>query len=473
MIPPARQSSLCLCLGFCVALCGTVSGQATDTFINQQRNLEEQIRAELDRELTVDQRASLDFGGSYNFFVFLYDDGVNSSRTLRRHDGRLWVRATADEGTHEGYARGRLSYVDFNSGDSLYGRDDDWDGPNLERGYYQFCLKNAMKAYARQRVPYDLRLKIGRQYVELGTGYAVSLPLDAIMLTGELAGFQIMGLMGNSVHSWDDIDQSRPGSDSSDRNFFAVQVKYTGIRQHEPYFYAAWNDDRSNENPVDPLQSYSYDSRYFGFGSTGSIVSTNVRYSTEWVFEGGRSYGDRMFLYKDTIHAWGWDMIVEYLMPVPMKPKLQAEYMFASGDGGRLYSPTNAVGGNTGDREDTSFIGFGYRDTGLSFAPSLSNVHIWRVGASFFPFERMEFLKEMELGTDWFLYAKHHSAGAVSDGLADLDHGFLGWEMDWFANWRITSDLSWTARYGVFFPGGAFGDQTTRYFFVTGLTWSF
>jgi hypothetical protein len=45
--------------------------------------------------------------------------------------------------------------------------------------------------------------------------------------------------------------------------------------------------------------------------------------------------------------------------------------------------------------------------------------------------------------------------------------------MDTFANWRITSDLALTVRYGVFFPGSTFSDQTTRTFLLTGVTYSF
>jgi hypothetical protein len=146
--------------------------------------------------------------------------------------------------------------------------------------------------------------------------------------------------------------------------------------------------------------------------------------------------------------------------------------MFASGDGDRRFSPTNSVGGNTRGN-DSAFNGFGFRDTGLSFAPQLSNLHAWRLGAAFTPFEKIEMLKALELGTDWFLYWKNHAKGAVSDGTADRRSGYLGWEMDYFVNWRITSDLAWTTRFGTFFPGSAFSDQTTRTFFLTGVTWSF
>ncbi|MBN1342724.1 MAG: alginate export family protein [Phycisphaerae bacterium] len=467
------QAAIRLSAGAVLMVCAAAPAQVTNAFLKQQRTLQDEIQRQLDQELTIDQRAAFDFGGTYNFFTFLWDDGVNSSRTLRRHDGRLWARTSFENGTHEGYVRGRFSFIDFNAGDSPNGKDDDWDGPNLERGWYGFSLRRAMQAYAKKTVPYDLRFKIGRQYTEFGTGYALSLPLDAVTLTGELYNFEVTGLMGNTVRSMNDIDQSRPGYHDTDRDFFGVQARYLGLRQHKPFFYAVWNEDKNDESPEDVLQNYDYDSYYLGLGSTGSIVSDNVRYGTEWVLEGGRSFGDRRFLHHDTINAWAWEAMLEYLMPAPSKPRFMLQYMFASGDPDRLDSPTDAVGGNRKDHDDTSFIGFGFRDTGLSFAPRLSNIHVWRAGASFFPFHKFDFLKEVEVGTDWFLYWKHHRSAAVSDDLADLPNGYLGWEMDYYVNWRLTSDLSWTARYGLFFPGDAFSDDTARYFFLTGITWSF
>jgi hypothetical protein len=61
----------------------------------------------------------------------------------------------------------------------------------------------------------------------------------------------------------------------------------------------------------------------------------------------------------------------------------------------------------------------------------------------------------------------------VSDITATEQSGYLGWEMDYYANWQVTNDLFWTVRSGVFFPGSAFSDQTTRTFVLTGFTWSF
>jgi hypothetical protein len=191
------------------------------------------------------------------------------------------------------------------------------------------------------------------------------------------------------------------------------------------------------------------------------------------VYESGHDYGNRRFLHKDAIQAWAFDAMLEYLWDRKGHPRASIEYMFASGDEDRIGSPTDTIGGNRGDSEDRGFNGFGYRDTGLSFAPSLSNIHIWRAGGSFHPLENSKIFRHLELGTNWFLYQKNRRAAAVSDFTADEQSGFLGWEMDYYANWDITPDVAWTARYGVFFPGQAFSDQTTRTFFLVGVTWRF
>ncbi len=440
-------------------------------FLNQQRRLQEEIDQQLDEALPPADRVSLDYGGWYSFYLFLFDDGVNSSRTYRRNDLRVWTRLTLDGGAHEVFARGRLSYLDFNGGDSYDGNDNDWEGPNLERGYYQFDLRRAMAACADRRLNYNVQLKLGRDLASFGTGYAFSNVLDQVQLRTEVADFQLTGLIGRTVGSADDFDRSRPLTRTR-RAFFGMETRYLGFERHEPFGYVLWQADHNDETIPSPLQGYDYDSFYAALGSEGELLD-NLRYSTEWVYETGRSYGHRRFAKRDVIQAWAFDAELEYLFDAPTKPRASVEYMFASGDGGRLSSPTDAVGGNRGDFDDTGFNGFGWRDTGLAFAPALSNVHIWRGGASFFPFESATRASRLELGADTYLFCKNHRDGAVSDSTADVQSGYLGWEMDFYANWEITHDLAWTTRYGVFFPGQAFSDQTTRTFFLVGMTWSF
>lgn len=447
-------------------------GQTSDAFLQQQRAIEERNRQLYDRTLPVSQKFQLDWGGWFDWFTFLYDDGVNSSRTQRSYDLRLWAGLTADRGIHTGYARMRLGWVDWNHGDDYNGNEDDVVGPNLERGWYEVDIAKALKTYGSVNLPMTLKAKVGRDFVQAGTGYAISLPLDHVQVLSEFLNFETRFVAGKTPASTLNIDRSFPVSDQSGRNFWIIEERYRGLQNHEPFFYYAINSDHTREEPLDLLQNYDYDSHYIGWGSTGNFTRS-LRYSTEWVLERGHDYGDRRFLHRDQIKAWAFDQEIEYLFQHRTKPRASLEYMFASGDADRLDSPTNAEGGNRRDHLDKSFIGFGFRDTGLSFAPRLSNVHVWRAGGSFQPLAETRVGDGLELGTNYFLYYKHKADAAVSDPLADEQSGYLGWEMDYFANYRMTSDLSLTVRFGTFFPGAAFSDETTRTFLLTGITWSF
>ncbi len=109
----------------------------TDAFLARQRALEHENQLKLRQELPPAQRLRVDYGGWYNSYFFLFDDGYNSSRTLRQNELRLWTSFTADQGVHEGYARMRMTYSDWNHGDSYTPDEDDLDGPHLERGGYK------------------------------------------------------------------------------------------------------------------------------------------------------------------------------------------------------------------------------------------------------------------------------------------------------------------------------------------------
>ncbi len=441
------------------------------SFVNQQRTIEEQVRREREAEIGDTWRGLFDWGGWYSSYVFLFDDGVESSRTLRRNDLRLWGRARFDEGAHEFYLRVRASYLDFNSGDSYDGNDDDLDGPNLERGIYRFDLAKAVRASRGEVLDYNVVATAGRDLIFWGSGLTMASTLDHVSLQANFRGWELTGLAGKTVGSTPDFDLSRTAT-RSHRNFLGTQLRYIELERHEPFVYAIWQRDQNSEERITPFQRYDYDSFYFGFGSTGELAQ-RWRYATEWVIERGHSYGDGEYRQRNDIRAWAFVNELEYLFPGPKKARASIKYLFGSGDSDRIESPTNSAGGNSRGFTDESFIGFGFQDTGLSFAPLYSNLHMWRAGGSFYPWPNDPRFSRLQLGTDWYLYHKHHRSGAVSDPTADLGSGYLGWEMDYYANWQMTSDLSWTARFGAFFPGAAFSDETTRTFLLLGMTWSF
>ncbi len=455
-----------------VALSGAAFGQITpDSLLQQQRVIDDKLATDRLDLAPVESILDWQWGGWLEYYYFNFDDGIQGSRQVQRPAISLWTRLSIDNGAHEIFARTRLRYTEFEFGDEI-DRRQDWDGPDFDRVWYQIDFRKAFGGDSDDGNPNNLIIRAGRQPVIFGTGYAFDRPIDAVTLHGRLDDLRIMGVFGKSIPSFPNIDRSDAVDTHSHRHFYGVQLSYAGLARHEPFVYALWNNDKTDERPKDLFQNYSYDTFYFGAGSRGEIAR-NLNYWVEGVWESGRSFGDGMFLRRNVVEAYGWDAGVEYLWDAPTRPRAAFEYMFASGDGNRRFSPTNAAGGNRGDRHDSSFNAFGFRNTGLALAPALSNIHILKLSGSCVPFAEHELFKDFEVGADFFVYHKNQSGGAISDFTADRRNGYVGWEMDYYLNWRFASDLSWTFRWGTFFPGSAYTDDDSRHFLFTGLTWSF
>lgn len=460
----------------CIAALGTdraaaqPAGNAEERFFRQQRLLDESQAAQRSQAAPLTSVLDWQFGGWIDYYLFSLNDGIQRSRHIQQPGLTLWTRLSLDNGAHEAFLRYRLRYTYYQRGDEIErDRQEDWRGPEPDQAWYQIDVNKALRWDAG---PLRLKARVGRQTVLFGTGYALDLGMDAVLLDARVGDLAVQGLFGRPIPNNPNIDRSEPVDSHSDRHLYGVQLAYEGLDRHVPFVYGLWNNDRTQEWPRDPWQDYSYDSFYFGFGSRGEIIP-DLNYGAEMVFESGHSFSNGAFLRRDYVEAYGWDLLIEKLYRVPMRPRVSAEYMFASGDKDRIFSPTNAAAGNRQFTKDSSFNGFGFRDTGIALAPTLSNLHIWKLGGSFVPLERYDFFRNMELGTSWFLFWKNRAQGAISDPLADNFDGYVGWEMDYFVNWRLSSDLSFTVRWGAFFPGGAYSDDRPRHSIFAGLTWSF
>jgi hypothetical protein len=151
---------------------------------------------------------------------------------------------------------------------------------------------------------------------------------------------------------------------------------------------------------------------------------------------------------------------------------LTIEGIVASGDTDRGLTNTT-FNGNAPDTTDRAFNGFGLLSTGLAFGAAVSNLMVLRVGPSTFPFPDCEPLRRFQIGTDLYVFAKENSEAPI-DQPTTPGHKFLGWEPDLYINWEITSDITFTARYGAFFgDGNAFADTHARQFLYTGATFAF
>ncbi len=437
---------------------------------------DEELRVQLDKQEI--RKTGFDAGGWFNFAFTYYDDAAaRRRRNLRRYELRGWGSLNLQGGTHKFYVRGLLRYDDWDTGNNPTNqRGDDFD-EELERAWYQFDLTSLLLAQTGKSSPYGLRFRVGRDFTTIGTALVLSIPLDQVRLDVTLWDWEFMALLGQTIRDTRNIDDSQRVANHQERTFYGFELKYKGFSHHQPFVYYLSNSDHTTPSPLDSVQSYDYSSRYIGVGSTGTLLPPDLSYSAEVVGEWGRTYseGANAMFGQDEICAFAADVSLEYHIRTKTNPRVMVEYLFGSGDSDRRVSTNSTVGGNRMGTRDKAFNAFGFRDTGIALAPSVSNIHIYTVGARFFPLEHIRFFKKMEVGSKVFFYQKAIPTGPISDSLAGGDAHWLGWEWDVYCNWRITSDLALTARYGAFQPGSAYdgGDKTCRQFFYTGIVFSF
>ena len=461
-----------------LALAMLATGGLAQTVGDGRRIYQEELRVQLDKQQVGAKAVGVDVGGWLTFGLFDYEDTYlhasgrrkGKVRTLRQYELRLWTSLTF-AGVHEVYARGLFSYEDWNRTDNPANRGDDFDS-EVERLWYRFDYNRLVRNRTGRDPDLGFAVQVGREYQEIGSGLVLALPLDAVRLTVTAGNWEVTGLVGKTVTHTPNIDDSAVVSDHMDRNFYGVEVRYTGLDHHQPYIYYLWQRDHTREWGNDTARKYTYDSDYLGIGSKGSLLLPNLRYTWELAFESGRSPTRDGTARRERIHAWAMDVQLEYFFDAPMRPRVQFEYLWGSGDKDRSTSGTSTIGGNQRG-EDNAFNAFGFRDTGLAFAPDIANLHIFQLGLSANPLERIELFRKMEVGTKVYFYVKDHASGAISDTGGTLASSWVGWEWDVFCNWRITSDLSFTARGGFFQAGDAFDNRECRHFVYTGLTYSF
>ncbi len=472
---------------------GVALGVASPAFgQSEERRIERAVRqADTDYRLRVDptlgltERSVIDVGGFASLTGVWLDDSSDNSRRLFQPEVTLYGRAVFD-GAHTVFTRARGRYRAFSEGDSFDGEGDSWDEPIVDRWWYEFNLANAIAADSGRRINGNFTLRAGRQFVDWGAGLALSEQLYAVRPNvefglGENGGtLGIDGLIGITPgdEGVTDFDASRDDfNEQTERSFFGAMLRYTFPSSHEVYAYALYmGDNNGGDRPrativPEPVE-FDYESTYLGIGSTGSI-GTKTRYVGEFVFQTGESTSDplRGAQTEEDIEAWAFRGQLQYVPGDDWLSRWELEVLMASGDDDRLVA-TDTVGGNLTGTDDNAFNSLGFVNTGLAFAPALSNILVIRGGYAGYPFREVDGLEAMQLGVDLLVHNKLDSDAPIEEPTDD--DMFLGVEADFFMNWRVTSDLSVVARYGVFFPSDTLQTETdTRHFLFLGATLSF
>jgi hypothetical protein len=457
---------------------------SVERFQRQLDQIQRDTLLQVNQNIPVGKRTVFDYGGALSFNYLSIDSLNNDNHGLRQVDAVGYARLSLD-GVHEVFARGRATYDGWNPGDSF-----DGEGSrlitNLEVAYYRFDLRRALAAYDGVKVDYDVNILGGRQLVYWGNGLTISEYLDGGIFTLTWHDIDLQAIAGVTPVRTVDFDTSRPSFDDHTRRGFYGALLSARLGDHRPFLYALWQRDYNHRDVLNtPLGGgssitthFGYDSVYFGAGSTGALTD-HLAYSGEFVYEGGQGLSNSFSStggaispikqqYKD-ISAYAGDLRLDYLPGDMRRSKISGEIIFASGDDDRG-NTSNTFAGNQSGR-DRAFNAFGLVNTGLAFAPKVSNLWVYRLGASTFPFHDYRPLRDLQIGADFFLFQKFAAAAPIDE--PTTRGTYLGWEPDVFLNWRLASDITLAFRYGAFMPSSHVISNDTRQFFFGGITFAF
>ena len=446
----------------------------------------EQIRRDTESRALVDvppeKRALIDYGGFLSFDYFSIDDANLENHILRQYQVVGYLRVNLDA-AQELYLRGRTGYNDFNDQDSFDGFGDEIIEPDLDRAFYKFDSAGWQRSRGRPVSDLAFRLEGGRDLVYWGNGLAMSQVVDGAM-AGLTWGDSALDLIaGVTPTRTVDIDPSRPNFDHNTRRGFYGAMLSHQLGQHRPFLYGLLQRDYNDDDVATTggvTTEYDYNSYYLAIGTAGAITD-RLLYGVELVYEGGTNLSNSFTISgptlvqipqtEDQIKALAFDGRIDFLLLDRRKTRLSAELIAASGDDDRIQT-SSTFGGNRPNTADRAFNAFGLLNTGLAFAPAVSNLLALRVGAVTFPLPDHGQFEKLQLGVDLFVFNKLAARAPIDE--PTFDKSYLGFEPDIFFNWQVSSDVTFSLRYGIFFPGAAIvSDDKPRQFFGAGVTYAF
>jgi hypothetical protein len=263
-------------------------------------------------------------------------------------------------------------------------------------------------------------------------------------------------------------------------------IEYRGFAAHRPYVSALVQRDHNDRDQYTfrtPIFNYptrfEYDSEYWAIGSRGTL-GPKLYYRAELVYETGeglsssfnRNNAAPVAQTKEDIEAWAGIFSLTYLLRDDHDTRFDLEIAGGSGDDDRLDS-SDTFGGNESGTTDRAFNSLGYINTGLALAPDLSNLFLIRLGGSTSPRQIGTHSDWLRLGVSGFLFFKNDKEAPLN--VRTTDDTFVGGELDFAVDWRLTSDLSASFRYGLFLPGDAIPgcQDDPRHFVYAGVTYAF
>ncbi len=301
-------------------------------------------------------------------------------------------------------------------------------------------------------------LKLGRQYLHYGRGLIISsveqeynydaarLVLDYYPLTIDLVGAELVNNQSFSA------TPSHAGS--IDLLFLNARYELSdsAIKDVEAYF--GWIAQGSS-GPISSTRVPPSDPS-LGLGASPWIIGLrsdmNLTEGLQTWVEGAYEHGSDGTDLGEGVSAWIANVGGRYtLKNVTWSPAINANYIYASG------------GGTGGRGQFRPWFGYADGYNGYLFAPALSNIHIFNLGASIKPYENTT----LSLQGYYYLKADQDSPVAsdpnvdfgglaFANGIGTADSNEVGWEFDGILGYDYSKDVRVQFVYAVFIPEGAF-----------------
>ncbi len=472
---------------------GTGTGFLAEQIQRQFNQQDAEFRNAYFADTPISERLLIDGSGSFRYAFNSIDTSQSVAQYLNTFDTRLSLRMELD-GMHRFYGRLRFLYNDWSTPGSI-GPDEaaeGWQDPIGEIYWYELDLGGAAQARTGQKPESSLSLRGGRQYIIWAQGVALSGYMYALTAQMNAGPWSLQFLAGQTAgNDTIDWDISRPGFDTdTDRNFYGGMVTYTGLAGHAPFLYVLTQTD-GNAGQVAMLPAgapiaattFDYASTYVGLGSVGSLGADLV-YRGELVYEFGTTLSDPLNhsgglvplpQVDDPISAFGMVLGGTRLWRDTNDSRLDLQMALGTGDSQRI-DAGNTFGGIAPNQTDHSFNSLGYINTGLVLAPDLANLGCPSVGYSTNPFPGQGILRELRIGVTGYLFFKLDSEAPLSVPTNVGGSNFVGAEIDFNVDWRLTSDTALNLKYGVFSPNASVfapSEDEARQVLYAAFTYSF
>jgi len=377
--------------------------------------------------------------------VLVYEKDSGSSLTSSLINARVWGK-TALWNNSFLYVRVKNSYLAVlaDTGNAYGGIEND-NVLDLDLAYF-----------SQSTAAGNIVFSAGRKYFNLGTGVVLNGRGDGaeLLYFSRLIDIKVLGLYtglllkDNNPYGL----SSRDIADGAERIFAGGQLA-ASVSNQNLYVFGMAQIDMADE---DEGTKSRYNSQYYAAGANGVFLKDFFYYG-EFIYETGESYVSDTYE-KSTIAAYAINTGINYYIPAKLNPVLSLQYAYGSGDKNRNDYTTGNRASSTED--DAGFISFGTFSGGFALKPTLSNIQIFRGGASFTPFSETQtpYLKKMTAGIKYAYYTKDKADSAIKSGAAGEDSSNIGQGIDFSLRWQIFYDMSFYVNYGIFLPGDAYSD---------------